>query len=89
MLLISLSVPSDEQVSNFREVLVNGEVTFDSSTKVESSFIMEEIINCDVPQKYSGPRISMPLTLEKVQEILDHFKKGEVSNDSILISTIE
>ena len=79
MSLISLSVPSDEQISNFREVLVNGEATFDSSTKVESSFILEEIANSDVPPKYSGPRIAMPLTLEKVQQILDHFKSREVS----------
>ena len=66
-------------MSHFREVLVNGETTFDSSAVSDSAYILEDIDNSDVSMTYSGPHVSMPLTLEQVQEILDHFKDGEVS----------
>ena len=76
---------SDNQVSTFREVLLNGETTLDSYAKTESSSIKTEIDRTEVPQAYSGPHIIMPLTLETVQNILDHFKKGGVSNAKIFL----
>ena len=77
----SASSISDKQVSNFRDILLNGESTFDSLEATEASNISDEIANSEVQPAYSGPHISMPLTLENIEQMIEQFKKGKASND--------
>ena len=59
---------------------MNGETTFDNDATDESSFITNDIENTFVQRAYSGPHLQIPLTLDNVQSVLDHFKKGGVSS---------
>ena len=76
----SVSSISDKQVSNFRDILLNGESTFDSLDATDASDISDDIANSKVQPAYFGPHISMPLTLENIEQMIEQFKKGKVSN---------
>ena len=78
----------DDQVSKFREVLVKGEATIDKDERRESNVVLEDIVNTTVPLAYSGPHISLPLTLEHTRELLNHFKDGRVSGGCFSVNFI-
>ena len=65
---------------------MKGEATIDTDERRESTVVLEDIVNTTVPLAYSGPHISLPLTLEHTQELLNHFKDGRVSETHFLIS---
>ncbi|XP_065058351.1 serine/threonine-protein phosphatase with EF-hands 2-like [Rhopilema esculentum] len=71
-------VSADSQVSQLREVLLNGNSALNSDASEEGSIIAADIESTVVSPSYEGPHVEMPLTLDKTREILDHFKRGRI-----------